>query len=88
MLPIVTMSPSRSFALVISVPLTKVPLLLSLSRISRPAGVNVSIACTREASASSTTMLLVLARPIVAEPWERAGAGRLGRGAAAAGPRL
>ena len=56
--------------MVISVPLTKVPLLLLLSRISRPAGLDTSTACTREASASSTTTLLVLARPTVAEPRE------------------
>src|ERR1700753_1418193 len=66
----VTTSPSRSVARVIRVPLTNVPLLLLLSRISRPAGLIDSTACTREASASSTTTVLVLARPTVAEPGE------------------
>ena len=77
----VTTSPSRSIAFVIRVPLTNVPLLLLLSRISRPAGLDTSTACTRDASASSTTTLLVLARPTVAEPREptvRGGIGGVG----------
>ena len=66
-LPMVTTSPSVRIADPTRMPLTNVPLMLR-SRISVPSGVNVSVACSREARTSGMTMSLSLARPIVTVP--------------------
>ncbi len=68
MLPIVTMSPSFSTAVSTRVPLTKVPLMLRLSRISVPWGVGTRVAWWRDASTSGMTMSLSSARPILMAP--------------------
>nr|VTP04369.1 hypothetical protein BIN_B_04426 [Mycobacterium kansasii] len=68
MLPIVTTSPSCSSADSTRTPLTKVPLMLRLSRISVPPGVGTRVAWWRDASTSGMTMSLSSARPIRSEP--------------------
>ena len=68
MLPMVTTSPSCSIADSTRVPLTNVPLMLRLSRISVPLGVGIRVAWWREASTSGMTMSLSLARPILMAP--------------------
>ena len=77
-LPIVTMSPSCSTADSTRAPLTNVPLMLRLSRISVPPAVGTSVAWWREASTSGMTMSLSVARPILIEPGGTS-AGRPGR---------
>ena len=74
----VTVSPSRSIAESTRAPLTNVPLMLRLSRISVPLGVGIRVAWWREASTSGMTMSLSVARPILMEPGG-ASAGRPGR---------
>ena len=78
MLPIVTVSPSCRTADSTRAPLTKVPLMLRLSRISVPSGPGISVAWCRDASTSGTTMSLSVARPILTDPGG-ASAGRPGR---------
>ena len=68
----VTTSPSVKIADPTLMPLTNVPLMLR-SRISVPSGVKASVACSREARTSGTTMSLSLARPIVTVPAVLAG---------------
>ncbi len=68
----VTTSPSVKIADPTRVPLTNVPLTLR-SRISVPSGVKTSVACSRDAKTSGTTMSLSLARPIVTVPAVLAG---------------
>ena len=77
-LPMVTVSPSVSIAESTREPLTKVPLMLRLSRISVPDGPGINVAWCREASTSGMTMLLSLARPILIDP-AGTSAGRPGR---------
>src|SRR5439155_18438126 len=55
-------------------PLTKVPLMLRLSRISVPLGVVTNVAWWREASTSGMTMSLSVARPILIDPGGALGA--------------
>ena len=73
-MPIVTTSPSCSIAESIRAPLTNVPLMLRLSRISVPLGVGTRVAWWREASTSGMTMSLSVARPILMPPAGTSGA--------------
>jgi hypothetical protein len=77
-LPIVTVSPSCSTAESTRAPLTKVPLMLRLSRSSAPSGLGTSVAWWRDASTSGMTMSLSVARPILIDPGGALGAA-LGR---------
>ena len=72
----VTVSPSCSMADSTRAPLTNVPLMLRLSRISVPVPVVTSVAWWRDASTSGMTMSLSVARPILIEP-----GGSIGRSA-------
>src|SRR5689334_2748786 len=74
MLPMVTVSPSCSIADSTRAPLTNVPLMLRLSRISVPPGVVTNVAWWREASTSGMTMSLSVARPILIDPGGALGA--------------
>ena len=70
-LPMVTVSPSASIAVSTRAPLTKVPLMLRLSRISavpEPSAAGMRVAWCREASTSGMTMSLSPARPILIAP--------------------